>query len=125
MIRDVAGANSFCAERQNVAPGVEDEPARSRYIPSDAIERVHGRGKHQCEYKTALGRREVPEHQVTAASSSIAARYQRFTKGNRCSRLYAHSRYFRKVVSGQIFSWEFRLSTRKYPSHTAARTKKK
>ena len=52
MIRDVAGANSFCAERQNVAPGVEDEPARSRYIPSDAIERVHGRGKHQCEYKT-------------------------------------------------------------------------
>ena len=43
-----------------VAPGVprvKDEPARSRYIPSAAIERVHARGKHQCEYKSVDGRR--------------------------------------------------------------------
>ncbi len=32
----------------DVAPGVEDEPARSRYVPSEAIERVHARGNHQC-----------------------------------------------------------------------------
>ena len=45
---------------QDVAPGVprvKDEPARSRYIPSEAIERVHARGNHQCEYKSADGRR--------------------------------------------------------------------
>ncbi len=41
----------------NVAPGVEDEPARSRYVPSEAIERVHARGNHQCEYKSADGKR--------------------------------------------------------------------
>ena len=38
-------------------PDVEDEPARSRHIPSEAIERVHARGNHQCEYKSADGRR--------------------------------------------------------------------
>ena len=45
---------------KDVAPGVpdmEDKPARSRYIPSEAIERVHARGNHQCEYKSADGRR--------------------------------------------------------------------
>ncbi len=45
---------------ENVAPGVprvKDEPARSRYVPSEAIERVHVRGNHQCEYKSADGRR--------------------------------------------------------------------
>jgi len=45
---------------EDVAPGaprVKDEPARSRYIPSEAIERVHARGEHQCEYKSADGRR--------------------------------------------------------------------
>ena len=42
---------------KDVAPGVEDEPARSRYIPSETIERVHARGEHQCEYKSADGRR--------------------------------------------------------------------
>ena len=55
---------------QDVTPGalrVKDEPARSRYIPSEAIERVHARGKHQCEYKQRKiderrGRREVQEH---------------------------------------------------------------
>ncbi len=36
---------------EHVAPGVEDKPARSRYVPSEAIERVHARGNHQCEYK--------------------------------------------------------------------------
>ena len=38
-------------------PGMEDEPARSRYIPPKVIERVHARGNHQCEYKSADGRR--------------------------------------------------------------------
>ncbi len=38
-------------------PGVKDEPARSRYIPSEAIERVHARGNHQCEFKSVDGRR--------------------------------------------------------------------
>ena len=42
---------------KDVAPGVEDEPARSRYIPSEVIERVHARGEHQCEYKSSDGRR--------------------------------------------------------------------
>ncbi len=42
---------------ENVAPGTEDEPARSRYVPSEAIERVHARGEHQCEYKSVDGRR--------------------------------------------------------------------
>ena len=42
---------------KDVAPGVEDELARSRYIPSEAIERVHARGEHQCEYKSEDGRR--------------------------------------------------------------------
>ncbi|MEE9263561.1 MAG: hypothetical protein V3V11_03810, partial [Vicinamibacteria bacterium] len=38
-------------------PGVKDEPARSRYVPSEAIERVHARGNHQCEYRSADGKR--------------------------------------------------------------------
>ena len=45
---------------KNVAPGVprvKDQPARSRYIPSEAIERVHARGNHQCEFKSDDGRR--------------------------------------------------------------------
>jgi hypothetical protein len=45
---------------EDVAPGVprvKDEPASSRYIPSEAIERVHARGEHQCEYKSVDGRR--------------------------------------------------------------------
>ena len=41
----------------DVVPGVKDEPARSRYIPPKVIERVHARGNHQCEYKSADGRR--------------------------------------------------------------------
>ena len=45
---------------ENVAPGVprvKDEPARSRYVPSEAIERVHARGNNQCQYKSGDGRR--------------------------------------------------------------------
>ena len=45
---------------ENVAPGVprvKDEPARSRYIPSEVIERVHARANNQCEYKSVDGRR--------------------------------------------------------------------
>ena len=42
---------------EDVVPGVEDEPARSRYVPSEAIERVHARGNNQCEYKSDDGRR--------------------------------------------------------------------
>ena len=42
---------------KDVAPGVEDEPARSRYIPSETIERVHARANNQCEYKSVDGRR--------------------------------------------------------------------
>ncbi len=44
----------------DVGPGVpdmEDKPSRSRYIPSEAVERVHARGNHQCEYKSVDGRR--------------------------------------------------------------------
>ena len=37
---------------KDVAPGVEDEPARSRYIPSEVIERVHARANNQCQYKS-------------------------------------------------------------------------
>ena len=42
---------------KDVAPGAEDEPARSRYIPSEVIERVHARATNQCEYKSGDGRR--------------------------------------------------------------------
>ena len=45
---------------KNVAPcvpRVKDEPARSRYIPSEVIERVHARGNNQCQYKSVDGRR--------------------------------------------------------------------
>ncbi len=42
---------------EHVAPGVKDEPARSRYVPSEAIERVHARGTNQCEFKSDDGRR--------------------------------------------------------------------
>ncbi len=45
---------------KDVAPGVprvEDEPARSRYIPSEVIEQVHARAKHQCEFHGEDGRR--------------------------------------------------------------------
>jgi hypothetical protein len=42
---------------EDVAPSVEDEPARSRYVPSETIERVHARGNHQCEFKSDDERR--------------------------------------------------------------------
>ncbi len=29
----------------------DDEPAKSRYIPSEVVERVHARAGHQCEYR--------------------------------------------------------------------------
>jgi hypothetical protein len=45
---------------EDVEPGVprvKDEPARSRYIPPEVIERVHARANNQCEYKSADGKR--------------------------------------------------------------------
>ena len=59
---------------ENVAPDVlrvKDKPARSRYIPSQDIERVHARGKHQCEYKSVDGRRCHSRHFRAVVSGQI------------------------------------------------------
>lgn len=34
-----------------------DEPAKSRYIPSEVVERIHARARHQCEYAGPDGTR--------------------------------------------------------------------
>ncbi len=47
---------SKAKSRSNEIPK-NDEPAKSRYIPSEVSERVHARAQYRCEYSSKDGRR--------------------------------------------------------------------
>ena len=110
---------------ENVTPGaprVKDEPARSRYIPAETIERVHARGNHQCEFKSADGRRcqsrtglEVEHEQPFAIFRSHDEQFLRIL----CP---AHNRLAAEHVYGAEFiqrKIDERRGRREVPEHRA------
>ena len=81
---------------EDVVPGVEDEPARSRYVPSEAIERIHARGNHQCEYK--MGRNSFSGRSMKGGGVGKCR-----STGHRCLELHSERAFKERFRQSHIY----------------------